>query len=251
MTHVRRAVLAFGVAVAVTAPARADDAADAQALVEKAIKAQGGRDKLDKFAGHITKFKGSFHGMGQAIPITGEISTQGKDKFRMDAEVEAGGMKFQFVTVYSGDKGWTKMGDKTLDMDKDQLASAAEQTYAAWVESLTPLKDKQFTLSTTGETKVNDKPALGVKVTSKGHHDVDLYFDKETGLLVKRETQVKNEGADQEVTEETFPSEYKDVQGTKQAMKFTIKRDGKLYVEGEATEMQLVEKLDANLFAKP
>ena len=98
---------------------------------------------------------------------------------------------------------------------------------------------------------VEKRAALGVKVSSKGHRDVDLYFDKETGLLVKTETRVKMDGSDVEVQEESFASEYKEVQGTKQAMKFTVKRDGKLFVEGEATELTLSEKLDASTFAKP
>jgi hypothetical protein len=182
--------------------------------------------------------------------MTGEVATQGHDKIRVDAEVEVGGMKFRVVNIVDGDKGWMKLGDDVKEMDKDEIAEAKEQAFAGWVATLAPLKDKQFTLATTGEVKVDDRPALGVKVSSKGHRDVDLYFDKETGLLVKQVTQVKDDGG-QEVTEETFPGEYKEVQGTKQAMKFTVKRDGKLYMEGEASEIQLSEKLDASLFAKP
>jgi hypothetical protein len=251
MSHVQHAVLAFGFVVAAAVPARADDAADARKLVEKAIKAHGGQEKLAKFTGHTVKFKGNFHGMGQAIPMTGEVITQGNDKVRVDVEIEAGGMKFRVINVFDGEKGWNKVGDMLMEFDKDQVAEAKEQAYAGWVETLVPLKDKQFTLATVGEIKVENRPALGVKVSSKGRRDIDLYFDKETGLLVKRETRVKDEGSGQEVTEETFPSEYKEVQGTKQAMKFTVKRDGKLFIEGEATEVQLSEKLDASVFAKP
>ena len=76
------------------------------------------------------------------------------------------------------------------------------------------------------------------------------FFDKETDARQDRDpSQGRRSG--QEVSEESFPSEYKEVQGTKQAMKFTIKRDGKLFMEGEASEIQLSEKLDASLFAKP
>ena len=89
------------------------------------------------------------------------------------------------------------------------------------------------------------------KVSSKGHRDVDLYFDKATSVLVKTETRVKDDGSGQEVTEENFPSEYKDVQGVKHAMKFVVKRDGKLFLEGEATDCTLSEKLAADVFAKP
>ena len=251
MNHVRHAVVAFGFVLAVAVPARADDAADAKALVEKAVKAHGGQDKLEKFAGHTTKFKGKFHGMGQMLDMSGEIAVQGSDKHRLDVEVEVGGMKFRFVAVLNGDKAWKRMGDATTESDKDEVAEAKAQAYASWVSTLAPLKDKQFTLATLGETKVNDKPAVGVKVSSKGQRDIDLYFDKTTMLLVKTETRVKDDGSGQEVTEENYPSEYKDLQGTKQAMKFTVKRDGKLFVEGEATDLQLAEKLDASVFAKP
>jgi hypothetical protein len=250
MTHFRFAVLALVFALVVTVPARADDAADARALVEKAVKAHGGQEALDKLPGTTIKFKGTFHGMGAAVPMSGEIATQGPDKHRFDIEVEVNAQKFPIVIVLNGDKGWTKILKETKELDKDELAEAKEQGYAGWVASLAPLKDKKFTLSTTGEIKVENRAALGVKVSSKGHRDVELYFDKETGLLVKVEKRVKDDGG-QEVSEESFPSEYKEVQGTKQPMKFTVNRNGKLFTEGEATEIQLFEKLDASTFAKP
>jgi len=252
MRHVGHAFATLGFVLAVAVPARSDDAADARALVEKAVKAHGGQDKLDKLQGHTTKFKGNFHGMGQAIPMSGEVTSQGNEKEKIEVEVEAGGMKFQFLIVLDGDKGWTRMGNETKEMDKDALAEAREQAFAGWAATLAPLKDaKAFTLATIGEAKIEKKAALGVKVSSKGHRDVDLYFDKETGLLLKSETRVKDEGSGQEVTDETFYDEYKDVQGTKQAMKFSVKRDGKLYLDFEATEITLAEKLDASVFAKP
>jgi hypothetical protein len=251
MSRFRFAVLAIGFVLGGAVPARADDAADARKLVEKAVKAHGGQDKLDKVPGSTVKFKGTFHGMGDGIPITGEVSTQGADRQRVDMEVEAGGQKFPILIVFAGDKGWTKILKEVKEFDKDELAEAKESGYAAWVTTLAPLKDDRFTLSTTGEIKVDNRPALGVKVKSKDRRDVDLYFDKETGLLVKTEHRARDAATGQEVTEEYFPSEYKEVEGTKQAMKFTVKRDGKLFLEGEITDVQLSEKLDASLFEKP
>ena len=251
MHQFRHAFLAFGFVLAVMLPARADDAADARALVEKAVKAQGGQEKLDKLPALTVTFKGTFHGMGDGIPMSGTISTQGADKQRVEIEVEAGGQKVPIVIVVAGDKGWTKIVKELKEFDKDELAEAKEQAFASWVTTLAPLKDKQFKLATTGEIKVDNKPALGVKVSCKGHRDVDLYFDKETGLLVKSETRVKDEGTGQEVSEEGFVGEYKEFQGIKHAMKFTVKRSGKLFMEGELTDVQFAEKLDAGTFAKP
>jgi len=232
------------------APARADDA-DARSLVEKAVKARGGQDKLEKLPAQVVKFKGTFHGMGEGLPMSGEGSRQGSDKQKIDGNVEVNGQKFPFTLVVAGDKGWMKMGDEAKELDKDALAEAKENAYAGWVSTLAPLKDKAFTLATVGEAKVGERAALGVKVSRKGHRDIDLYFDKETGLLLKMETQVKKEGSDQEVTEETLFGDHKDAQGTKQPGKFTINREGKLYMALEATEYQLSDKLDDSTFAKP
>lgn len=252
MSRFRFAMAAVAVVFAVAPQARADDAADARAIVEKAVKAHGGQDKLDKHASSVLKFKGTFHGAGEGIPMTGEISSQGSDKQRIDLEIEAGGQKIPFLIVLNGDKGWNKIAKDTTEMDKDKLAEAKQAAHAGWVTTLAPLKDKKtFTLATTGEIKIEKRAALGVKVSRKGYRDVDLYFDKETGMLVKAETRVKDETSGQEVSEESFPSDYKDVKGTKQAHKITVKRNGKPFLDGEVTNIELFEKLDASTFAKP
>lgn len=244
------AFLAIGLVLTVPVLARADDNADARALVNKAIKAHGG-DKLAKFSASTVKLKGTVHAMGQAIPFTGEVNTHGADRQKVEIEASVGAEKFRVINILNGDKGWSRMGEDTKELDKDTLANAKSQAYGAWVATLVPLKDKAFTLATVGEFKLEKRTALGIKVSRKGHKEVDLYFDKETGLLVKSESRVRDEGSGQEVTEETFYDGYKEVQGTKQAMKFTIKRDGKLFLEAEATEVELAEKLDASVFAKP
>src|SRR5215218_1425378 len=149
----RFAVLTVGLVLA-AAPARADDAA-AKAIVEKALKAHGGADTIAKFPAVTLSFKGTFHGMGQEIPMTGQVTSQGPDQIKMDMEVEAGGQKFRIVNVIDKDKGWARIGDNVMDLDKDKLTEAVEQTHAGWAATLVPLSDKSFTLATTGEVKVN------------------------------------------------------------------------------------------------
>lgn len=254
MGHLRYAVLAVGFLGAATAPARADeaDAKAAKALVDKAIKAHGGADTLAKFPASTLKFKGSFHGMGMDLPMTGDIASVGADKMKVDLTIEAGGQSIPISNVVDGDKGWVKVAGNVMDMTADQLAEAREEGHAGWLATLVPfVKGDGLTLATGGEQLVADKPALGVKVSAKGRRDVTLYFDKESGLLVKHELTVKDEGTGQEVLEETVHSGHKDVQGTKQAAKLVTKRDGKLYLQVEVTEQTMAEKLDGGTFAKP
>jgi len=117
--------------------------------------------------------------------------------------------------------------------------------------TLIPLKDKAVNLSTLGEIKVDDRPALGVRVSSKGHRDINLYFDKETHLLVKSEMRVKVEATGMEANQETFYGGHKEVGGIKEPMKFVIKRDGKPYLNAEVEEVRRGEKVDDSVFAKP
>jgi hypothetical protein len=244
------AFLVSGLMLAAAAPARADDGAAARALVDRAVQAHGGGAKLAKLPAVTGKLKGTFHGLGVAAAFTGEFAAQGPDRQKFVIEAEVGDEKFRLVHVLNRDKGWVKINDDTEELDKEDLAEAKEEAYGEWVATLVPLKGKAFRLAPLGEVNFDKRPALGVRVSSKGHRDVNLYFDKKTGLLVKTETRVKDDN-DQEVTEETFLSNYKEVQGTQQATKLTVKRDGKLYLESEVTDYQLAEKLDDGVFAKP
>jgi len=249
MQQIRYAFLPIGLVLAVTVTARADDRAAAQALVDKAIQAHGGKAQLAKFPAVTYQLKGTFHGLGEAFSFTGEVATHGPDLLKFVLETEADDQKVRFVNVLNGTKGWFKFNDHTEKLEKEDLADAKEEAYGEWVASLAPLREKTFVLACVGEVNIDKRPALGVKVSNKGHSDITLYFDKQTGLLVKTETRVKEYG--KEALEETFLSNYKVVQGTRQAMKFTTKRAGKLYMEGDITHYHLAETLDDSVFAKP
>ncbi len=233
-------------ALVFTAGSRADDAEQARAIVDKAIKAMGGETQVAKFKSHTFKNKGTWYGMGDGVAYTASYAVSWPDKFRF--EVEGGFM----TMVLDGDKGWMQMNGETRELNKEELEQQKEERYAGWVMTLTPLKDKAFTLSLLGETKVEDKPAVGVKVSRKDHADVNLYFDKEGGLLVKSEkrTKVAEEG-NKEVNQESLYGDYQQIEGAWIPMKLTVLRDGKKYVEGENFELKPVDKLDDKVFSKP
>jgi hypothetical protein len=252
MRHVRYSVLAVGLALSAFAPVRSDDAKEARAILDKAIKAHGGADNLKKYQGSVTTFKGTFLGMGAELPMSGELSVSGSTRMKLALDLTAGDQKIQVVIVADGDKGWSKVGDAVTAMDKDAIAEAGQNLHSGWVASLVPLIDaKGYTLAVTGEHAVGEKKAVGVKVSAKGKRDVDLYFDKESGKLVKYDHQVKDEGSGQEVLEESVYSEYKEVQGVQQPVKVSVKRDGKPYLNFDVADVTLSEKLDAGVFVKP
>jgi len=107
-------------------------------------------------------------------------------------------------------------------------------------------------LTPLGESKVGDSDVIGIRVSSKGHRDVSLYFDKKTSLVLKSEFNVKDLMAgDKEIMQEVVYSDYKEAQGMKYPGKMIIKRDGMDFVNGEVTEWVPSEKLEDGVFAKP
>jgi hypothetical protein len=220
--------------------------------VDKAIQAMG-RDtqaKGDKYKAATMKIKGTVHITGTPLPYTGEMAVQLPEQSRLTIDGEVMGQPFKVIVVVNGDKGWIKLKDKTMELDKDKLAEEREGNYARWVTLLTPLKDKAFSLSPLGEVKVGKADAVGVKVSRKNHRDVNLFFDKQTHLLLKSEFRVKDDSG-KEVTQEVLYSDFKDIDGVKRPQKIVIKRDGNEFLDGEMSDFKLVEKLDGSEFEKP
>jgi zinc protease len=226
-----------------TAPAGGDD--DARAIVAKSIKATGGAAKMAKFKATTFKVKGTYYGMGDGLPFTGNYAVQWPMQLKMEIE----GI---FTIVVNGDKGWMKSGGVTNDMSKEELALQKHNQRAGWIATLLPLEDKAFDLTALGEVKVDKLTALGVKVTRKDYPEVKLYFDKATHLLIKAEFRSKSpEENYKDATLETYYSNFKEIDGVKVPTTVITKRDGKLYVESEVAEMKAAGKLDASMFDRP
>jgi len=225
---------------------RAEDQAKARAIIDKALQAAGGEEKLAKFKAQTFDEKGTYYGSGNGQPYTGTYSLQWPDRYRME-------IKDVFTMVVTSDKGWVKSEQGTVELTKEQLAGEHEKLYCGYVAHLLPLKDKAYMLTLLPETKIEDKPVLGVKVSHKGKPDVLLYFDKTTGLLAGSEYKVHNfqNPMGMKVKQEASFSEYKEFQGCKVPTKIVLKHDGKLFVEAVMLDVKLAEKLDDSVFAKP
>jgi hypothetical protein len=251
MAEIRRSLFLLSCTLAVAFPLRADDAEAANAVIAKAIKAIGPEEKIAKLQAMTIKFKGKIQLMGMEAPFAAELASQGADRTKTQIDLDVNGQKISVTAILNREKGWNKLGDMLMEMSEDELKEAQEDAHENWISRLVTLKDKAYTISSLGEGKVDDRPTLGVRVSSKGHRDVNLYFDKETSVLLKSEMRVKDEMTRMEVNQETYYSDHKEMRGLKEPMKFVIKRDGKPFMEAEVEEIKRQEKLDDSTFAKP
>lgn len=239
--------LAFGFSAGVPA----QNAEDLTTIVQKSIKAHGGEDALNKLKMVKAKVKGTVDIMGVAAKFTGDMLIQAPDKFKNKASVTLNGMTIDVIEVLNGDKAWVIVMGQTMDVDGEQLKSMKETAYANGVEMLTPLvKDKAYKLAPLAETKVEGKPAVGIKVSSKGHKDIELYFDKESFLLVRVVRPSYDSTAMKQVTHETIYRDFKDFDGIKQPAKATVYHDGQKQEDFEVLELKPLDKIDPNEFAK-
>jgi hypothetical protein len=240
-------------AALVVAPAiRADDAADARAIIEKAIKARG--DKAGAVPAVTTwKEKIALDALGQPLDLDTEWTVLVPDKLRLQMTVAVQGQTVNLLIVLNGEKMWFLVNGQLVDSPPQQLSEMLTDMNRMWATSLTPLlAGDEFQLATAKEKVVNGKPAAGVAVRNGKRPIVTLYFDKETWLLVKREATVKDQGTDdKEVLEEVVVSDYKEAGGRKFHTKVVVTRDGKPYYRSEVSMPREVEKPDPKLFEKP
>jgi hypothetical protein len=222
-----------------------DEPGDARAVIDKAIEAAGGEEKLAHFKSQSWSEKGMFHGLGNPLPYMSKLAVEWPDKFRIEIP--------HFMTiVLNGERGWKKERDTTTEMGKAELAENLEERHTGYVTTLVPLRDKSFHLSLMKDAKIDGEPAVGVQVSHSGHRDVKLYFDKSTGLLAKSESRIKDlDHGGKDTDQETWYKNYKVVDGAKIPMKIVIMRDGKPYLEAENFALKAGAKLDPKLFEKP
>lgn len=240
------AVLTIGVlAFSLAGSARAEKS-NAEAVVKKAIAASGGEENLTKHKVWSWKQKGKFYGMGDGFDYSATYTWAPPDKLRLEVEGA-------FTQVVNGDKGWNNMGGSdATELNAQQMEEQKETLHLRRLTaSLVPLlKDKTLKITPVADAKVDDHAAAGIKVSSTGHRDVTLYFDKDTGLLVKSETTAKTEDGNV-VPQETRYSDYKEFDGVKIPTKLTAKRDGKPFIEGENSDVKFSDTVDDKTFQKP
>jgi hypothetical protein len=251
MRKVLGVVCVAGLLLPAAPPVRADDKADAEAILEKGIKALGGEARLTRFKAATWKGDGTLRLGNQDVKYSGDWAVQAPHQYRAAVTGKAGEMEFKRVRVLDGDKGWVKIDENDAqEMSAQALAETQRELYIQLMTTLLPLRDKAFTLAPLGAAKVGDTPAEGLKVTTQEGREFRLHFNKDSGLLLAVESQVKNAQGD-DVKQEVVYSDYKDVEGLKRPMKLTVKRDGKTFIDQTTTEYKPLEKLDDKEFAKP
>ena len=195
------------------AAARAEEAP--RAVIERAVQALGGEAALKHQAAARMKVKGKFVLSGgadarQEFPLEGESLSEAGRRSRLDLRLNVWGNKVEAVIVHDGANSWHSTYGRVRDFGADERKSMGLSSYADRVTNLLPLlTDKGFTLAPLAGETVEGKPTAGVRVSAKDRPDMRLYFDKDSGLLVKYAYRARSLGAAKESLHETILSGYR------------------------------------------
>jgi hypothetical protein len=246
-----RTSLAWALALALPAATlRAADHDTALAVVAEAIRAHGGEDALARTATFVRKSAGKMTVAGKEMPFAEELTAQLPDRWRRETETLAGGQKLRVLLVVNGDRAWQSAGGAAVEVGAERLKELREDAHARRLTTLLPLKnDSSLRLAPLPEVKVDGEPALGVRVTVRGHAEVSLYFDKKSRLLVRAARQA-TEAGETATREETY-SGYKEFDGVKLPTKVIQTVGGKKLSETVSADYTFPRKLDEGTFAKP
>ncbi len=234
------------------APASAQADA-ARAIIERAVQAHGGEERLAQNRAEKVRLRGTLYVPRGAYAFDAEVTAQLPGQMKTSLEIRDRDGRTQTLVnlVNAGRLSIFVNGRRETKIDP-----AAQQDMLAKLElqsayRLVPLlRDRSFSLAPLGEIKVNERPTLGVRVTARGKPELRLYFDKELGLLVKTESFL-DDGAGKQVREENYLGDYKDVNGCKRFFKIAAYKEGKKVMDAEVIDVKYFERIDNGEFTRP
>jgi outer membrane lipoprotein-sorting protein len=206
------------------------------------IQALGGSTQLAKLTTFVAK--GTYGG----------YDTDQEDR-PVDIYAKAPGLRTTVVhfrgadstRTYDGSSAWIASPDKPLPL----LQVTGGDLDSARMDAIIPfpaLLKQSYTDWRVGLTQMNDKDVVVLQGSDAGRSPVNLYFDKQSGLLL-RKVLFNNTIAGQVPTQVDY-SDYRDVAGVKVPFTWTATwTDGQDTTE--LTDVQLNVPIDAARFTKP
>ncbi len=228
-----------------------EDARSARAILDRAIEAMGGAKALSKPALSGSS-RGTLEAVGNRSNVTNEWTVQGLDQLKWSSELTLNDNLVSIVVVLNKNQAWIQGNNNpSNEIDKEQTRPL-QQGFAALrlAESLVPLTEKEWTLSSLGEIKFDTVTAIGIKAVKKGLPELDLYFDKKTHLPIRAEMRLTEQGG-KDVPYVAKFANYKKIDERQCFTRLTVLREDKIVLEMERSDIKVLDRLDDDTFAKP
>ena len=220
---------------------------DASEILNKAIKALGGEEKLNSVSAFTWVISGSVKANGRPTDMTMVATFNGLNQVRRQFSSSSE----RRLAILDGDKGWYLSKGRSQAMNGEAIAQEKRDIYRQVIPALlVPVKRKGFKYEAAGKEEVRGKPASILKITGPDGKDFLLYFDDETSLPVKEVTRSLDADGKEQIEEVTF-GDYKDFDGIKKATSIEIRTGARGLGYMEVTYFKILSSVDARTFAEP
>jgi hypothetical protein len=238
------------------AAANAQNKEDGAAIVEKAVKAHGGKEKIAQL--RIARVTWTLKGTLPGLPGGGDSDLTIEETYQLPRQMKKvvkgtfGGMAGTLTWSLDGDTYWYREGNQEVKVQKNVHDHEKILRVYQSLEQLPAMLGKEYELTALGESEIKGKKVLGVRARSeKLGSEVNLYFDKVDGLL--RATRAKNihPTTKKEILGESHFSDYKEVDGVQLFFSWVMSPDGQKTAEILVKDVRFFKKLDDSVFAPP
>ncbi len=210
-------------------------------ILNKMIEAQGGRKVLEGIKD--STYSGSMEMIMMGLSGSATMYQKEPNMMRMDAEV----MGMTFTQAYDGSIAW--MTNPQTGATEEVPENAAEYVKREAMGFSAILDPEKFgiTFAFQGKEKIGEKEYLVMEQAFADGYKMTHYIDSETYLTFKTKALSLNQMG-VEVENETFPSDYKKVEGVMVPQTITIYQDGEEYMNITLTDISFNSGLEDSFF---
>lgn len=210
-------------------------------VVEKMIKALGGRDALAKIKD--STFSGTIEMVQMGISGSATMYQKEPNMMRIDAEV----MGTMFTQAFDGQTAWMTNPQTGEPTEMSEKGAEYMRRQALGNDALLNPKKYGLTFNYTGKEKIDEKEYLVLEQTFADGYKITLYLDPDTYLAYKTKGLSLNQMG-VEVEQETYISDYKQVEGIIVPYSLTTFQEGEEFMKITLTEVSFNTGLEDSLF---
>ena len=215
-------------------------------IVQKHVAALGGMDKLSAIQ-NVTM-------TGTALLMAGQlqaaVTVRVKRPASMRMEMSVQGQTF--VQAFDGKTAWmlnpfAGSAEPQKSSEEDTRAASDDSDFIDG--SLVDYKAKGNAVELAGKEDVAGSPAYKLKVTRKSGSIENVYLDVKTLLPIKTSGTRKQEG--HEIAYESFPADYKPVNGVMMPFSLNQKMNGQTMMDLTVEKVEVNTPMDDSIFRMP
>jgi hypothetical protein len=185
--------------------------AEPRAVVERAVQAQGGRDLLARQTAWRVELRGDVFEGEAKVPVDADLLLQTPERCKAAVRFVLDDRRCRVTHAVNGYVAHTSLLNLPSTVTADRaLARAGFVHWQHYGSLLILLNDENATFAPLPEINLEGRPAVGVKARCDAWPETALYFDKETGLLVKTSCRKSLAWTGDLVLQETVLSDYRD-----------------------------------------